>query len=251
MRGFWIAFVTLILSASAAAKEPAYVAIIIDDVGHSLTAGKRALDLPAALTFSVLPYSEHAQTLAALATSTGKEVMIHMPMTNLGHMPLGPGALEPALTRDDFVSRLATALAKVPGARGLNNHMGSDLTQREIEMGWLMDEVKRRNLYFVDSRTTHRTVASRVAKQKSVFSSSRDVFLDNELTFFDIDASFKRLIRTAKRRGTAIAIAHPHAITLDYLAMALPALADANIVVVPASNLIALQHITEIQLASK
>ncbi|MCB1691718.1 MAG: divergent polysaccharide deacetylase family protein [Pseudomonadales bacterium] len=249
MRGLTIAIIALVLSLSARADQIAFVAIIIDDVGNSLQNGERAIAIDAPLTLSVLPYAVHAETLAAQAARAGKEVMIHMPMANVQDKPIGPGGLEPYMSHDRFVAAVHRAMARIPEASGMNNHMGSDLTQRTTEMNWLMDEVKHANLFFIDSRTTPLTVASRVAEQKHVFSSSRDVFLDNDQTFYDVDSSFRLLIRKAKRHGTAIAIGHPHPVTLAYLEMALPTLASQGVQLIPASNLIALQQITKLQMA--
>lgn len=242
---------SIMLGAFASAAEPAYIAIVMDDMGNNLHLGNQALDLPGPITYSVLPNSRYATLMAERANAAGKEVMIHMPMANISHKAMGPGALEPALDHDSFLALLDAAMEQVPYARGMNNHMGSYLTQQPVEMNWLMDEVKKRNLFFVDSRTTAKTVALRVAREKAVFSSSRDVFLDNELNFHAIDRSFSHLVAMARRRGTAIAICHPHQETLDYLKLALPALEQQNINLVPVSNLIALQKIMEVQFAAK
>lgn len=249
MRGLLIALISLILATPAAAKGPVYVAIIIDDMGNNLELGRQAINLPGPLTYSVLPYTRYSRTLATDANHLGKEVMLHEPMANVSGMALGPGALVPELTQAQFIRTFEDALASVPYARGVNNHMGSYLTQQTKEMEWLMADIKRHRLFFIDSRTTAHTVAYKVAEQNSVFASRRDVFLDDVLSFYDIDRQFRELIRTAKRNGTAIAIGHPHEVTLEYLSMAIPHLAEEGVHILPASNLIAIQQILSLQYA--
>ncbi|HKI74801.1 MAG TPA: divergent polysaccharide deacetylase family protein [Pseudomonadales bacterium] len=249
MRGLLTALLSLILSASAAAQGPVYVAIIIDDMGNSLPLGREALALPGQLTYSVLPFRPHSRTLAIEAHARGKEIMLHEPMASISGKALGPGALVPSLSHDQFISVFESALASVPYVNGVNNHMGSYLTQQPMQMNWLMQDIKRHHLYFIDSRTTPKTVALKVAEEHQVFSSRRNVFLDDQLSFFYIDRQFRELIRTAKRDGTAIAIGHPHEITLQYLAIALPQLEAEGIHILPVSNLIAMQQITNLQYA--
>lgn len=223
--------------------DTAFVSIIIDDIGHSLARGERAIALPAPLTFSVLPHAEYSTPLARLAAAAGREVMLHMPMANNSGKAIGPDGLTTGLGHDEFVRLVEAALAKVPGAVGMNNHMGSLLTTRDTEMGWLMEVAKRRGLFFIDSRTTHETVASRVAQDHAVAQASRDVFLDNEPGVEAMDAQFERLVQKAISQGTAIAIAHPHDTTLQYLEARLPTLAERGIRIIPASHTIALRHI--------
>ncbi len=169
--------------------------------------------------------------------------MLHLPMANVANLPLGPDGLDASLSSEDFLHRLDQAVARVPHARGINNHMGSYLTQRTREMNWLMDELSRRQLFFIDSRTTTRTVALKIAREKQLLTSRRDVFLDNVQTWYEIDRAFRHLVSIAKKKGSAIGIAHPHDTTLEYLEMALPLLPGYGIVTIPASQLLTLQRV--------
>ena len=223
-------------------KPVSYISIILDDIGHSSVSGRRAIDLPANLTYAIIPYAAHAPGLSGYANDAGKEVMLHMPMEHLGNFPLGGIALTSFQTRDDFVSNFQRAMERVPHASGVNNHMGSALTQQLESMSLLMSLVKQRDLYFVDSKTTPNSVASEVARTKNVRSASRDVFLDNEQTLYAIDRQFRYLIRKARRKETAIAIGHPYQATLDYLEYVLPMLEAENIRVIPVSEMLKLRQ---------
>jgi hypothetical protein len=233
---------TLAASSWATAEPLAYIAIIIDDLGHSKKQGEAFIEIPAPLTFAILPHTAHSQSIATSAHAAQKEVMIHLPMANLQNIPIGPGGLRASLPRSEFLLALDAAIADVPFAKGINNHTGSYLTQRREEMSWLMTEMKKQELFFIDSRTTEKSVAGEVAREHAVISSSRDVFLDNQRREADIDAAFQKLVAKAKVQGTAIGIGHPYPETLSYLAKTIPTLEAEGIRVLPASSLIAKQQ---------
>lgn len=220
-----------------------HVAIIIDDLGHNLKRGEAFIDLPAPITFAVLPHTQHAITIANAAHGANKEVIVHLPMANLANTPIGPGGLTANLPRVEFMTALDAAIRGVPFAHGVNNHTGSYLTQQSQQMNWLMSDMKEREFFFIDSLTTSKSVAIKVAEQHHVFASSRDIFLDNDRNPTAIDAAFQLMIKTAQQNGTAIAIGHPYPETLRYLKYALPKLKEMGIEIVSASNLIALQKI--------
>ena len=241
---------TSALMSGFASAQPAYVAIIIDDMGNNLRRGQQAIELPGPITYAVLPHTRYATSLAKTAHESSKEVIVHLPMANLTNHPLGPGALTSAQNKADFLDAVKSAIEGVPYAQGINNHTGSYLTQQEKQMTWLMEALKQHDLFFVDSRTTEKSIAYQVARNNNVLSSRRDVFLDNEQTLNGIEDSFKKLIRKAKQKGTAIAIGHPYSSTLAFLAVAIPTLEAEGIKVVSASELIAIQKSQQSILAS-
>jgi polysaccharide deacetylase 2 family uncharacterized protein YibQ len=233
---------TLVSGKLVHAEGNASVAIIIDDLGHSLKKGQAFIDLPASITFAILPHTAHSRSIAESATAANKEVIVHLPMANLKNTPIGPGGLTATQPRVDFLLTLDAAINDVPFAKGINNHTGSYLTQQPQQMQWLMGDMKRRGFYFVDSRTTPNSVARDTAERFGVTTSSRDVFLDNETSFESIDAAFSKLVKKAKENGTAIAIGHPYPETLNYLRDAIPRLEALGIAVLPVSGLIAKQQ---------
>ena len=164
--GFTPFFVALLLQLApppSFSADHSYIAIIIDDIGHNRRAGERAIDIQAHLTFAVIPETQHAVRLASYAHSAGREVMVHLPMANTMNQPLGGLGLTNGLSEQDVATVLDQAVRLVPFASGINNHMGSALTQEPQAMVWLMRAVKRHKLFFVDSRTTHKSVASEIA----------------------------------------------------------------------------------------
>lgn len=218
-------------------KESApVVVLIIDDIGHDRAAGKAVLALPGKLTVAILPYTPFARSLAEQAFAAGKEVMLHAPMANVRDFPLGRGGLTPDMEEQTLRTTLAGAIAQIPHVKGVNNHMGSMLTTLPQPMEWVMQELKSRDLFFVDSRTNHLTVAAKMAQQYGVPQLSRDVFLDNERNAEHIDRAFQRLLDKARRKGMAIGIGHPYPETTAYLRQALPKLMSEGFVLLTVSE---------------
>ncbi len=226
------------LNHAANLDRPA-ISIIIDDMGERYALGLHAVKMPARLTYSFLPHSPYARRLATLAHELDKEVMLHIPMETQDRRYLGRGGLRPGMSQRDFIISILNGLGSVPYVRGINNHMGSLLTQDPTAMGWLMEEIARQdNLYFVDSRTTRYTVAHQVANEYQVPGFSRNVFLDHVLEPRAIAREFRRLLTIARKEGVALAIGHPHPETLAFLDSALPLLEERGIMLLPVSALI-------------
>jgi polysaccharide deacetylase 2 family uncharacterized protein YibQ len=226
-----------ILPAYGAARPT--ISIIIDDLGNRQQADQRAVTLHGAVTCAFLPHAPHTGRLAKLAYRLNKEIMLHAPMQSARGNRLGAGSLTLDMTHSEFSHTLQRALASVPHVRGINNHMGSLLTRHPGHMTWLMEEIKRHGkLFFVDSRTTPKTVAYQLANENGVPSARRDVFLDASRDADAIDAQFDQLLRVARRRGAALAIGHPYAETLEVLEQRLYLLEEQNVRLIPVSKMI-------------
>lgn len=221
----------------------AAIAIIIDDLGNRLRSDRRAVDLRGAVACAILPHGPYSRVLAERAHRRKKEVLLHAPMESLSDRPAGPGMLFLNMTRGEFAGTLTRALASVPHVSGINNHMGSLLTQHPGHMTWLMQEMRRHGLrFFIDSRTTPGTIARRMASENGIPNSQRDVFLDNVVEPEAISAAFDRLLELARRNGTALAIGHPYPQTMDVLEGRLRELDTASVELVPVARLIDLQR---------
>ena len=231
-----------IVTPSNLINQPA-ISIIIDDMGYRLRAGNRAINLPGALTYSFLPHSPHSATLSKFAHEQSKEVMLHLPMQAEMGNKLGPGGLTEGMTEKKFVQVLESSIKSIPHARGFNNHMGSLLTKSQLWMTRLMREMAtNKNLFFVDSITTSQSLAFKAARTEGLKTSKRDIFIDHEESEGFIQQQLKKLIRQARRKGTALAIAHPKKITLTILEKWLPELEAKGIKLVSVSTLINLQQ---------
>lgn len=226
--------VALVTPASAEAR----LAIIIDDIGYNQSQSERAARLKGSFTLSILPFTPHALSSTKLAHSQGKELMLHLPMSTINNMPVGKGGLVSGMKKADFVNTVRQDLASLPHIRGVNNHMGSRLTQETEPMHWLMEELGPRGLYFVDSRTSAQTKALDIANLNQVPSLKRDVFLDDLNETKAIQYQLNRAIQFSKQRGSAVAIGHPYPATLTVLEHIEPLLAEQGVRLVYVSQLI-------------
>jgi len=230
----------LLLASGSVANSPPRIAIIIDDLGYKLEAGRRAIRLPGPISFAVLPGTPRARTLAAEAHASGKEVLLHLPLQARSddsmQEPLG---LNLNMNRQEFGDTFEAALISVPHVIGINSHRGSLLTRHPGHMQWLMEEILARdNLFFIDSYTTHRSVALMVAYELGVDARKRDVFLDPDRDPKTVVREFERMKSLADKRGSVVAIGHPYAATLELLERELPKLAEQGYELVTISELV-------------
>jgi polysaccharide deacetylase 2 family uncharacterized protein YibQ len=215
------------------------VGLIIDDLGDRLEDGLRALALPGNVTYAILPQTSYSTRFAKLAHNRGKEVMLHQPMQALSGKEMGPGGLSLHMTRKGFTRTLRANLLSVPHASGVNNHMGSLLTRHPGQMAWLMDELQKRGLFFIDSKTTSHSVARKIAVEQQLPNLQRNIFLDHDKSEAAISLQFERFIAQAKAVGSSLAIGHPYPETLQVLERLLPTLEEQGVELLPASVLIA------------
>ena len=212
-----IAALLLLLSGACPVWADPRLSIVIDDIGRDRAIGRRAIALPFPAAIAVMPHLASSAELAREAHQRGKEVLVHQPMENLARTTLGPGGLTLAMEHDEVVATLRRAIESVPHAVGVSNHTGSLFTQQSVQMGWVMAELAARGLYFIDSRTTHHTVALTAAELEGVPALRRHVFLDNERTEKYLTRALARAVRRAKRRGHAVMVAHPYHATFEFL----------------------------------
>ncbi|MFK5915168.1 MAG: divergent polysaccharide deacetylase family protein [Woeseiaceae bacterium] len=221
----------------------ASISIIIDDMGYKLKSGLRAVNLPGAFTYSFLPHSPHAIPLSESAHQKDKEIMLHLPMQSISGKKLGPGGLLSSMTEQEFDESLSSSINSIPHIHGFNNHMGSLLTKSQLWMTRLMRKMtKDKDLFFVDSKTTNKSIALQVARSQGIQSIPRDIFIDHEMTPRFIKQQLSKLIKRAKQKGTALAIAHPKTLTLSMLEKWLPTLKQQGINLIPVSQLIQLKR---------
>jgi uncharacterized protein len=237
-----LAAAVLCLSMSASAEVPA-VSIIVDDLGDLHQAGLRVQALPGAVACAILPATPHGAALARGCHAASKQVLLHFPLepqSGRAH----PLAVTTRSTRDELTRRLRGGLGELPFVDGVNIHQGSLLSQRPDYMNWLMAELREQgDLYFVDSFTSERSVAYPVAEAWRVPAARRQVFLDAERGEAAVQRQFDRLLATARRHGSALAIGHPFPETLALLERELPRLQERHAVrLVAPSELIELQN---------
>ncbi len=198
------------------------ISIVIDDLGRGVRDLDALAGLGVPLTYSVLPFESHTAEVVAELRRRGVEYLCHLPMEARGDADPGPGALVLTMSSDQLREATRRALAAVPGAAGVNNHMGSGMLPQQEVMAIVLEVLARQGLYFIDSRTSADTVGYSLARHLGLKAGERQVFLDTEREPAFIRAQFDALLAAARRRGGAIAIAHPYRETLSVLSAMIP-----------------------------
>lgn len=214
------------------------VAIIFDDAGSSLEDLEEIIALGRPVTVAVLPGLRFSAAVAERARSAGLDVFLHLPLeAEDASKDVGPGGITVSMADAEIEERVRAALGSVPGAVGVNTHMGSKGTVDERVMRAVLRVVKERNLLFVDSVTSSRSIAGRVASEMGVRTASRQIFLDNEDETEAIRAQLRRTIAIARRKGAAVAIGHAQRLTAQVLREMLGEFDRAGVRLVPISAL--------------
>ncbi len=215
------------------------VVIIIDDLGMDRRRSKEIMALPPPVTLSFLPYAPKIKGLVEQGRKAGHEIMIHMPMEPMNpDLDPGPTVLRVDMPPSEFEDLLEQSLNAFEGYVGINNHMGSRLTQDKESMRIVMAHLYERGLLFVDSRTIHTSLADDIAASYRVPHAVRDVFLDHDPSLEGVQKSLRKLEAIAKKSGYAIAIGHPKANTIQALQEWIPTLQDKGIALAPISSVV-------------
>lgn len=213
------------------------IVLIIDDMGMDIKHSRAVIDLPADLTLAFLPYAPKTPELSQAAKAKGHELIIHVPMEAVDStVSLGGMGLDTTMSDEAFDARLNEIFNSFTGYVGINNHMGSKLTQDETAMRKVMMALKTRGLYFIDSRTIHTSVADTVAAEVGIKHDIRDVFLDHVDTPEAVWKNLHKAEDVARKKGLAIVIGHPKDATINALRSWLPTLKSKNIEIIPASK---------------
>jgi polysaccharide deacetylase 2 family uncharacterized protein YibQ len=195
------------------------IAIIIDDFGYDLNIALSFIHFDLPLSLSILPIAPYTKHIVHAANKEKCEIMLHLPMepNDSIRWDPGPGALMVDMDETELQCMIRENLDRIPGLRGVNNHMGSLFSERQDKMGILFSILKERNLFYVDSITTNRSVGYSLAKKMGLPTARRSVFLDNDLDLNAIRFQMERLMGLARYTGDAVGIGHPHKETLHIL----------------------------------
>ncbi len=216
------------------------LAILLDDVGQKLDLVPAAEALPKEVGFAVLPFLPKSTESAEALFGAGHEIWLHLPMEpeNYPANNPGPGAILMSMSTTQLRAAVHDAIDDIPHAVGVNNHMGSKVTADLRTMTWIMQELKIRDLAFIDSRTTSRTVAEDAAAGQGVAANRRHVFLDNERDRAAIRRQLEEAVRRCRLEGEIIAIGHLDRVTVEVLAEELPGISKRGADLVRPSKLV-------------
>jgi len=219
--------------------SPPRIALIIDDIGPSVTKARLFSEFGVPMTFAVLPRFPKSEDLALEFRGAGHEIMLHQPMEPRDpDIDPGPGALYVGDSANRILEVLEENISSLPFVTGVNNHMGSRFTSYLKEMHETLQIVKDRGLFFVDSLTSSDSKGYKTAKRLHMPAACRNVFLDNEL---DVDAVLRqlhKLARGAVKYGHGIGIGHPFSETATAIGTFLKSFKDSEIQFVRVSELV-------------
>ncbi|CAG7647974.1 divergent polysaccharide deacetylase family protein [Paenibacillus allorhizosphaerae] len=219
------------------------IAIVIDDFGNGMSGTEQMMQLPIPFAAAVMPFLPTTKKDAEEAHRLGKEVLVHMPMEPQVGKPewLGPGAITTRLTDEEVRQRVEAAIADVPHAIGINNHMGSRVTADERVMRIVLTVCKEKKLFFLDSRTTNKSVIKKLASELGVPTTENDVFMDDVYTRSHILKQALVVQKHVKSNADTVVIGHvgpPGKHTADVLKQSIPTLQGLGGEFVPLSQMI-------------
>jgi len=217
------------------------IAFIIDDFGYEKGVAEKMMDLDFPLTLSILPFLQYSKEIAEEGCEKNQEIMLHLPMeANNSSVNPGPGAIRSYMSEENIRQTVRDCIDSVPCISGMNNHMGSKITEDERIMKFIFEEFKKTdlNLYFVDSKTSQNSIAYDLALEMGINSMERTVFLDNEDDMDYIKGQLLEAKELAFKKGKVIAIGHNRINTYYVLKRMVPELIKEGIEIVFVSTLI-------------
>jgi len=215
------------------------VAIIIDDIGRDLKPLRELMEIKSDITFSVLPFLPHSREAVEMLHHGGKEILLHLPMEPLSYPDdkPGEGALFTDMNEKELLHQLDKNIEVIPYIAGVNNHMGSKFMMDKRKLQLVFSHLKRKGLFFIDSRTAANSEAIAAAKAVGLPMAERKIFIDNNRDYNEI---YKNLMSATNYNNGAsplIIIGHPYPETIRALKDATKELRRKGILIVPVSQI--------------
>jgi uncharacterized protein len=216
------------------------VSVIIDDIGHDMKALRDLLRIDADITFAVLPLLPHSREAAETLRRAHREILLHLPMEPLTYPKdkPGDGALFAEMSEEEIVAQVNKNLVSVPYASGVNNHMGSKFMSDEDKLFLVFQELRKKDLFFIDSRTTPSSKTLPAAKKARLTVGSRRVFLDNDRDYAKIYAILMQVAENSSGTAPLIVIGHPYPETIRALKDANKVFQEKGVRIIPVSKLL-------------
>ncbi len=225
-----------------APESPYRVALVIDDIGENYRTFKELQALGVPITYAILPFQTCSVKIAdAIRASGCGEIILHLPLEpwHSENHSINHGTLRTDMTREVLLGQLEKNIKAVPHIAGVSNHMGSKFTEDRDKMGLLLETLKEKELYFLDSRTSKKTVGYGLAREMLLKTARRDLFLDSTHDQHFVETQLQKILPLAQRKGgKLVIIGHPHQYTISALKQYLPALKQQGVAVVPLSELV-------------
>ncbi len=230
--------VTIPWMAPSQKQPPPEMAIILDDWGPSGSLVDEVLQFGKPVTLAVIPHLRRSAEVAEEAHAHGLGVMLHMPMQPKNAKPSEPKTLMTSTSSGEIRRLLDEALSSVPYAEGVNNHQGSAATSDLRVMRTMLAHLKKKGLFFVDSKVIATSTAFQAARETGIPFASRDLFIDNVATVDAVKEKLRDALRLAQSRGRVVVIGHDRSVTLEALRQMVPEIDKSGVKLVLAREMV-------------
>lgn len=221
-------------------KYSGKLAVIVDDCGYDMSSVRTLLNTGLPLNFAVLPYKPYSSDVLEMIKSDGRVAMLHLPMEPVDRSAMSEGSstICTDMSKDKILELTRKAINSLPGVSGVNNHQGSKATADSATMTTVLQELRNQDLFFVDSRTSSKSVARDKAVAMGVPTARNDIFLDNSSDMQAIRKQIYKAMDIAEKNGSAIAICHARPNTAKAWSMYAEEIKNTGIELVPITDLL-------------
>lgn len=221
-------------------KYSGKLAVIVDDCGYDMSSVRTLLNTGLPLNFAVLPYKPYSSDVQEMIKSDGRVAMLHLPMEPVDRSAMSEGSstICTDMSKDKILELTRKAINSLPGVSGVNNHQGSKATADSATMTTVLQELRNQDLFFVDSRTSSKSVARDKAVAMGVPTARNDIFLDNSSDVQAIRKQIYKAMDIAEKNGSAIAICHARPNTAKAWSMYAEEIKNTGIELVPITDLL-------------
>lgn len=221
-------------------KYSGKLAVIVDDCGYDMSSVRTLLNTGLPLNFAVLPYKPYSSDVLEMIKSDGRVAMLHLPMEPVDRSAMSEGSstICTDMSKDKILELTRKAINSLPGVSGVNNHQGSKATADSATMTTVLQELRKQDLFFVDSRTSSKSVARDKAVAMGVPTARNDIFLDNSSDVQAIRKQIYKAMDIAEKNGSAIAICHARPNTAKAWSMYAEEIKNTGIELVPITDLL-------------
>lgn len=221
-------------------KYSGKLAVIVDDCGYDMSSVRTLLNTGLPLNFAVLPYKPYSSDVLEMIKSDGRVAMLHLPMEPMDRSAMSEGSstICTDMSKDKILELTRKAINSLPGVSGVNNHQGSKATADSATMTTVLQELRNQDLFFVDSRTSSKSVARDKAVAMGVPTARNDIFLDNSSDVQAIRKQIYKAMDIAEKNGSAIAICHARPNTAKAWSMYAEEIKNTGIELVPITDLL-------------
>ena len=215
------------------------IAVVVDDCGYDLDPVEKLTSLPIDMSFSIIAFKANSSAALRLIIQNGQLPMLHLPMEPMDASAASENKMVTvAMTKEEVQKFTEEAIASLPGIKGVNNHQGSKATSNTATMEAVLEVLRSRGLFFVDSRTIASSVAYKVARQLDISTGRNSLFLDNSSNVASIKKQIWAAANIANKYGSVIVICHARPATAQAWVEIYKEVQKAGITFVPVTDLL-------------